>query len=129
MYTASASAGRIATYLAPSKSFPFVVAPGVPIQVGISEGRDLSRQYNTAFQEVSVADNPVETIAVINRIVRELWREKVGQACSNSHGFTLYSVKPWLLLHACPTFSRHSSLTILLMTAMVSTGLSATETS
>lgn len=45
--------------------------------MGLSEGRDLSRQYNTAFQEVSVADNPVETIAVMNRIVRELWREKV----------------------------------------------------
>lgn len=46
-------------------------------QVSISEGRELSRQYNTAFHEVSVADDPVDTITVMNRVIRELWIAKV----------------------------------------------------
>ncbi len=47
-------------------------------QVGLSEGRDLGRQYNVAFHEVSVADAPIETIAIMNRIVKQIWRQKVS---------------------------------------------------
>ena len=37
-------------------------------QVSVTEGRELSRQFNCAgFHEVSVADDPVETVAVMNR--------------------------------------------------------------
>ena len=44
----------------------------------MSEGRELSKQYNTySFHEVSVADNPVDTINVMNELVRELWVQKV----------------------------------------------------
>ncbi|TRY76682.1 hypothetical protein TCAL_10359 [Tigriopus californicus] len=46
-------------------------------KVSISEGRELSRQYNTAFHEVSVADDPVDTITVMNRVIRELWIAKM----------------------------------------------------
>ena len=45
-------------------------------EVSISEGRDLSRQYNTAFHEVSVADDPTETLRILNTVVRELSRVK-----------------------------------------------------
>ena len=44
----------------------------------MTEGRELSRQFGCAgFHEVSVADNPVETVAVMNRVVRHIWRQKV----------------------------------------------------
>lgn len=48
------------------------------MQVTLNEGRELSRQYNTAFHEVSVADNPVDTVTVMNRVVRAIWQEKVS---------------------------------------------------
>lgn len=57
-----------------------------PFQVSISEGRELSRQYNTAFHEVSVADDPVDTINVMNRVVRELWTSKVRMRCDTECG-------------------------------------------
>ena len=47
-------------------------------QVEAAEGRDLSRRHDAfAFHEVSVADQPSDTVDVMNKMVAQIWKEKV----------------------------------------------------
>ena len=41
-------------------------------QVCLTEGRNLSRQFDAAFQEVSVANCPEIAIDVLNKLIRHL---------------------------------------------------------
>ena len=45
-------------------------------QVEVSEGHELSRHFATDFHEVSVADNPIDTVNIMNDIVKDLLKVK-----------------------------------------------------
>ena len=43
----------------------------------MSEGRDLAGEFNSAnFFEVSIADNPYESISILEKVVRDIIRMK-----------------------------------------------------
>ena len=68
-------------------------------QVDAAEGRDLSRRHDAfAFHEVSVADQPSDTVDVMNKMVAQIWKEKVNERRESENRGSIHSPgrrRPW----------------------------------